>query len=54
MLTDTLIPEAYENAGVQGLCAEGRWELAVDAIKRLDLRATLASQTKRPVPGAMD
>ncbi len=25
--------EAYENAGVQGLCAEGRWEVAVDALR---------------------
>lgn len=29
--------EAYEDAGVQGLCAEGRWEYAVQAIRRLDL-----------------
>jgi hypothetical protein len=31
---------AYENAGVQGLCAEGRWEAAVSAMQSLDL-ATL-------------
>lgn len=30
---------AYEDAGVQGLCAEGRWEAAVSAIRRLDLRS---------------
>ncbi len=29
--------EAYESAGVSGLCAEGRWELAVQAIRTLDL-----------------
>lgn len=30
--------EAYENAGISGLCAEGRWELAVQAIRILDLQ----------------
>ena len=29
--------EAYERAGISGLCAEGRWELAVQAIRILDL-----------------
>jgi hypothetical protein len=29
--------EAYEDAGLQGLCAEGRWEAAIDAIRALDL-----------------
>lgn len=28
---------AYEDAGFAGLCAEGRWEAAVDAIRSLDL-----------------
>ncbi len=28
---------AWESGGVSGLCAEGRWELAVDAIRALDL-----------------
>lgn len=32
---------AHEDAGVQGLCAEGRWEAAVSAIERLDLQALL-------------
>jgi hypothetical protein len=34
--------EAYESAGMSGLCAEGRWEAAVDAMRRLDLRALVA------------
>ena len=34
--------EAYENAGISGLCAEGRWELAVQAIRTLDLRQIVA------------
>lgn len=29
--------QAYEDAGVQGVCAEGRWEAAVSAMRALDL-----------------
>jgi hypothetical protein len=29
---------AYENAGISGLCGEGRWEMAVQALRGLDLR----------------
>jgi hypothetical protein len=29
--------EAYEEAGVKGLCQEGRWALAVDAMKHVNL-----------------
>ena len=29
---------AYEDAGISGLCAEGRWEAAVGAMQSLDLR----------------
>jgi len=32
---------AYEAAGSQGLCAEGRWEVAVGALRALDLHALL-------------
>jgi pentatricopeptide repeat protein len=28
---------AYEDAGIRGLCAHGRWEAAVAAIRQLDL-----------------
>ena len=31
------VVEAYEAAGVQGLCAEGRWEATVGAMESLDL-----------------
>lgn len=34
--------EAHEDAGVRGLCQEGRWEAAVDAMRRLDLDRWLA------------
>lgn len=29
--------KAYEEAGVSGLCHEGRWEIAIDALRNLDL-----------------
>jgi hypothetical protein len=32
---------AYEDAGIRGLCAEGRWEAAVAAIRQLDLSGVL-------------
>ena len=30
--------QAYDDAGVSGLCDEGRWEYAVDAMRGLPLR----------------
>ena len=33
--------QAYEDAGVQGLCAEGRWEAAVGALRTIDLAPLL-------------
>jgi hypothetical protein len=33
--------QAYEDAGIQGLCAEGRWEAAVGALKTVDLAPLL-------------
>jgi hypothetical protein len=35
------IIQAYEDAGIQGLCAEGRWEIAVGALRTLDLAPVL-------------
>jgi uncharacterized protein YeaO (DUF488 family) len=29
--------DAYDDAGVRGLCAEGRWEIAMDAVRHFDL-----------------
>jgi hypothetical protein len=29
---------AYEDATMQGLCSEGAWEVAVTAMRRLDVR----------------
>jgi len=33
--------EAYENAGISGLCEEGRWECAISAIRSLDLASVI-------------
>ncbi len=48
--------DAYEDAGMQGLCAEGRFEAAVGAIERVDLAAIVAaagaSGGKLPAEGA--
>jgi hypothetical protein len=33
--------ESYERAGLSGLCDEGRWEMASDAMRALDLEAIL-------------
>lgn len=33
--------EAHERGGFAGLCAEGRFELAVDAVRSLSLEAVL-------------
>jgi hypothetical protein len=33
--------DGYERAGFGGLCAEGRWEMAIDAIRSLDLDAVV-------------
>ena len=35
--------QAYENAGISGLCEEGRWECAVDAIRSLDLEPFISA-----------
>lgn len=41
---------SYEDAGLQGLCPEGRWEAAIGAIQALDLRPLLhgPAPVKRP------
>jgi hypothetical protein len=36
---------AYEDAGIQGLCAEGRWEAALAAIRHVDLSGVLEPPT---------
>ncbi|MCP5420875.1 MAG: acetyltransferase [Gammaproteobacteria bacterium] len=41
---------AYEEAGIHGLCAAGRWEYALQAISTLDLQSLLA----QPIPESLD
>jgi hypothetical protein len=40
---------AWEDGGMSGLCAEGRWELALQAIRELDLER-LAHDRVPPAP----
>lgn len=47
---------AFEDAGIQGLCAEGRWEAAVAAMRSADVEnlardASPASDPKPPTQG---
>jgi len=34
--------DAYQDAAIRGLCAEGAWEVAVAAMRGLDLRQAAA------------
>lgn len=43
---------AYEDAGLSGLCAEGRWEAAVDAIRTIDLASRAMVSTDLATPTA--
>lgn len=40
---------AYEEGGVLGLCAEGRWEYAISAMRQLDL-ASVGGLNSGPEP----
>jgi hypothetical protein len=43
--------QAYEDAGLSGLCQEGRWAYAVDAMRGLNLRPLVqALHAVSPVP----
>jgi hypothetical protein len=39
--------QAYEDAGIQGLCAEGRWEAAICALRTVEF-APLLHELKDP------
>lgn len=41
--------EAYEDAGLRGLCAEGRWECAIDALRSLPLAEIVPGDDAPPV-----
>ncbi len=36
---------AYEDAGIRGLCADGRCEMALEAIRRVDLEPVVRDVT---------
>jgi hypothetical protein len=38
--------DGYEQAGLSGLCAEGRFEMAIDAIRALDLGSVVAGSPR--------
>jgi hypothetical protein len=40
--------DGYEQAGLGGLCDEGRWEAAIDAIRSLNLASILARPPSDP------
>jgi hypothetical protein len=44
--------DAYEDAGVRGLCAAGRWEAAVSALEILDLAPLLDEFRQAPAGGS--
>ncbi|TDY04349.1 acetyltransferase [Thiohalophilus thiocyanatoxydans] len=35
--------DAWEQAGISGLCGEGRWEVAINAIRQLDIAKLIES-----------
>jgi hypothetical protein len=42
--------KAYEDAGIRGLCTEGRWEAALAAIRHLELSDVLEAPAVLPPP----
>ena len=42
--------EGYERAAIAGLCHEGAWECAIDAIRTLDIEAVLQALAKTQAP----
>ena len=43
---------AHEDAGLSGLCVEGRWEAAVDAMRSLDLTRFGRRRVDQPLPSS--
>ena len=46
----TAARQAYEEGGLSGLCAEGRWELALDALGATDLLPVIHRALAPPSP----
>ena len=45
--------EAYEDGGILGLCAEGRWEYAISAMRQLDVAVIARAEFPEPPATAM-
>lgn len=43
--------DAYEDAGIRGLCGEGRWEYAIDAVRQLDLSHLVPAAARTAADG---
>jgi hypothetical protein len=41
---------AYEDAGVQGLCDEGRFEAAISAMRSVDITAVIHNRFRSNIP----
>ncbi len=41
---------AYEDAQIRGLCREGAWEVAIEAIRTLDVTAAVAAVSASDKP----
>jgi hypothetical protein len=41
---------AYEDASIQGLCSEGAWEVALAAMRDLDLTSVVAQRSEAHEP----
>ncbi len=39
--------EAYEDAQIRGLCREGAWEVAIEAVRTLDVAAAITAAEKK-------
>jgi hypothetical protein len=46
--------DAYEEGGVLGLCAEGRWEYAISAMRQLDVQAVAAESAEPAVKSRLN
>ena len=39
--------DAYEDAQIRGLCREGAWEVAIEAVRSLDVAAVITAAEKK-------
>lgn len=39
--------DAYEDAQIRGLCREGAWEVAIEAVRTLDVAALIVAAEKK-------